>query len=123
MSGAQPRHATAALYTQLLEERDAELERTDLVLTGVKEAAAAKEVALAEARRALAEREAALRDREARLAALQSRQQQLVELAERQVAEARAARDDEVTRCQEQLAAAQGKAAQQAAEATVGEWV
>ena len=55
---------------QLLEERDAELERVDAVMTGLREAAATREAALQEARHTLGCREAALRDKEARWAML-----------------------------------------------------
>lgn len=51
---------------QLLEERDAELERVDSVVAGLREAATSREAALAEARRALSAKEVALREREAR---------------------------------------------------------
>lgn len=58
---------TAATAVQLLEERDAELERVDIVLAGLREAAATRDAALSEARTSLAAKEAALRDKEARL--------------------------------------------------------
>jgi len=51
---------------QLLEERDAELERVDKVVAGLRESATSRDSALAEARRALSSKEAALRDKEAR---------------------------------------------------------
>ena len=51
---------------QLLEERDAELERMDTVMGGLREAAATRETALQEARLSLGDREAALWDKEAR---------------------------------------------------------
>ena len=56
----------ARLLLQLLEERDAELERVDTVMAGLKEAATTREAALQETRRTLSDKEAALRDREAR---------------------------------------------------------
>ena len=51
---------------QLLEERDAELERLEKELGGLRQAGAAHNSGLAEARRLAAEREAALREKEAR---------------------------------------------------------
>lgn len=56
----------AAVIVQLLQERDAELDRADKVLAGLREAASKRDAALAEARRGLAAKEAALRDKEAR---------------------------------------------------------
>ncbi len=57
---------SAAIAVQLLQERDAELDRADKVLAGLREAASKRDADLAEARRGLAAREAALRDKEAR---------------------------------------------------------
>lgn len=105
---------------KLLEERDAELERVDAVMTGLREAAATREAALQEARHTLGCREAALRDKEARVAALEERQKHLVELCERQVADARASRDEEVARCQQEVAVAQSEAAKGKAEVIAG---
>lgn len=51
---------------QLLEERDAELERLESVAGGLRESAASHQAGLAEARRQLSEREAALREKDAR---------------------------------------------------------
>lgn len=189
------RHCCSAAV-QLLQERDAELERADQVLVGLREAATARDAALAEARRGLAAKEAALRDKEARsggcfaasvimctdggirqqqqmrqaatgaatllavtrlelassrpciaklliiraqpvhvhahvqclshsplprrVAALEDRQKQLVELCERQVADARAARDEEVARLRQVATAAQGEAAREKAEVIAG---
>ena len=51
---------------QLLEERDAELERLETVASGLREAAASRDLVAAEARRALSSKDSALRDKEAR---------------------------------------------------------
>ena len=67
-----PQHTAAhplpapAPALQLLEERDAELERMDSVMGGLREAAATREAALQEARRSLGDVQAALREKEAR---------------------------------------------------------
>ncbi|GAB4823137.1 hypothetical protein N2152v2_010183 [Parachlorella kessleri] len=84
---------------KLLEERDLELERLEAVNSGLKETAAAKELALAETKRLLSEKDTALREKEVRLTALEARQREVVELCEQQVADARASRDAEVARC------------------------
>ncbi|PRW33759.1 hypothetical protein C2E21_7472 [Chlorella sorokiniana] len=105
---------------KLLEERDAELERLEKELANQREADAAHNTGLAEARRLAAEREAALREKEARVLALEERQKQLVELCERQVSEARAARDEEAARCCQEVAAAASDAARQKAEIIAG---
>ncbi|KAL4858126.1 hypothetical protein ACK3TF_001623 [Chlorella vulgaris] len=96
---------------KLLDERDSELERVDTVTAGLREAAAAREAALQDARRTASDRDAALREKEARVAALEERQKQLVELCERQVADARASRDEEVARCRQDVVLAQSEAA------------
>eukprot|EP00887_Chlorella_sp_A99_P007523 scaffold2.g7523.t1 len=98
---------------KLLEERDLELERTDSVLAGLRDAAAAKELALREAQGALAGAQAALRDREASLAALEERHRSALALCDHQVADARAARDEELAKYAAELAAVQGEAARQ----------
>ena len=65
---AHPAHSApcTAPAAQLLEERDAKLERLEAATAGLREAGAAHNAGLAEARRQLAEKEAALRDKEAR---------------------------------------------------------
>ena len=57
-----------------------------------------------------------------RVAALEERQKQLVELCERQVADARESRDEEVARCQQEVALAQGQAARAESEIVAGGW-
>jgi hypothetical protein len=56
------------------------------------------------------------------VAALEERQKQLVELCERQVADARESRDEEVARCQQEVALAQGQAARAESEIVAGGW-
>ena len=56
------------------------------------------------------------------MAALEERQKQLVELCERQVADARESRDEEVARCQQEVALAQGQAARAESEIVAGGW-
>jgi len=55
-----------------------------------------------------------------RVASLEERQKQLVELCERQVADARAARDEEVARARQEAAAVQGDAARDKADVIAG---
>lgn len=92
----------------------------DAVLSGLREAASSRAAALGEARRELATKEAALRDRDARVNSLEERQKQLVELCERQVADARAARDEEVAAARQAATAAQGDAARDKADVIAG---
>ena len=98
---------------KLLEERDLDLERMDAVLSSLRQAAAVKDAAAAEASTELAASRSALRDKEATLAALEERHRAALELCDRQVADARAARDEEVARVTAELAAVQGRAAKQ----------
>lgn len=90
-----------------------ELERTDAVIAGLKDAAASKQLALQEAHVTLVQVQAALHDKEASLAALEERHRSSLDLCDRQVADARAARDEELAKYAEQLAQLQGKAARQ----------
>jgi hypothetical protein len=54
------------------------------------------------------------------VAALEERQKQLVELCERQVADARASRDEEVARCRQDVVLAQSEAAKSKGDAIAG---